>query len=115
MARITRDFYRDHLGPGNAGRIPILLSPGEGVMSATLINGQVRDNLAELQGPPKRIPPATAVGTARCQYCRTYGPLGRCQGCGAPNEPVPAPQKPTFPPNREIRAVQVPRFETVWR
>jgi len=93
--------------PGNGdGRelVPALLSPGETVMSAAQINAMVRDNLAELQGPPKRIPPpAEAVGTARCQYCRTYGPLGRCQGCGAPNEPIPAPQKPTFPPNRVWR------------
>jgi len=24
---------------------------------------------------------------ARCDYCGLYGDLGRCEGCGAPNEP----------------------------
>lgn len=26
---------------------------------------------------------------ARCAYCGRYGPLGRCEGCGAPNAPDP--------------------------
>jgi len=25
---------------------------------------------------------------ARCAYCGRYGPLGSCEGCGAPNAPA---------------------------
>ena len=24
---------------------------------------------------------------AKCEYCGRYGPLGSCEGCGAPNQP----------------------------
>jgi hypothetical protein len=55
------------------------------------------------QGPPKTIRPLTpflpplrpstgdACAQAQCQYCKRYGPLGSCQGCGAPNIPVQYP------------------------
>jgi hypothetical protein len=35
-----------------------------------------------------RPQPVDACAQARCAYCARYGPLGQCQGCGAPNEPV---------------------------
>ena len=25
---------------------------------------------------------------AKCEYCGTYGDLGKCENCGAPNRPV---------------------------
>lgn len=27
---------------------------------------------------------------AKCDYCGLHGPLGRCDGCGAPNRPIAA-------------------------
>jgi hypothetical protein len=41
------------------------------------------------QGPPKKVRTPAPAGVARCAYCGLYGPLGRCVGCGAPNEPAP--------------------------
>lgn len=39
----------------------------------------------------------------RCEYCGRYGPLGSCEGCGAPNRPAETPAKPTPPPLRVTR------------
>lgn len=48
--------------------------------------------------PPRRaapvsVEPGTIIeldnrATARCAYCGRYGPLGACEGCGAPNRPA---------------------------
>lgn len=32
-----------------------------------------------------------ACAQAQCEYCSRFGPLGSCQGCGAPNRPVQPP------------------------
>lgn len=33
--------------------------------------------------------PVDLCAQARCAYCGRFGPLGQCEGCGAPNVPVP--------------------------
>lgn len=55
-------------------------------------------------------PDAPSMSPARCAYCKTYGPLGRCASCGAPNEPA---TRPTFPANRIVMPARRP--DRVWR
>lgn len=38
---------------------------------------------------PKFNPPGQEpCAQAQCLYCKRYGSLGNCQGCGAPNVPA---------------------------
>jgi hypothetical protein len=58
---------------GCADLLPSLLEPGELV----------------LQGQPKPVKPVgQPCAQARCAYCGLFGALGRCEGCGAPNNPT---------------------------
>jgi hypothetical protein len=41
--------------------------------------------------PVPVFPTVDACAQAQCEYCSRYGPLGSCQGCGAPNRPVQGP------------------------
>ena len=44
---------------------------------------------------PKFSPPGQEpCAQAQCQYCKRYGPLGSCAGCGAPTAPVNELSKP---------------------
>lgn len=42
--------------------------------------------------PPGQGAPADACAQAKCGYCGRFGPLGSCEGCGAPNKPVQQPR-----------------------
>jgi hypothetical protein len=95
--------FRDRLErDGFADVLPALLEPGELV----------------LQGPPKPVKPfGQPCAQARCSYCGLYGALGRCDGCGAPNNPTQLIEatdrhdarprciegRTAFPPNRVVR------------
>lgn len=46
---------------------------------------------------------------AKCDYCGRYGPLGSCEGCGAPNVPVYVVDVTTFnDPVPRVLGVRVP-------
>lgn len=55
---------------------------------------------------PRPKPPAVPCDQARCDYCRRYGPLGACLGCGAPNQPV-AVSGARHRPHLEVRVQQI--------
>lgn len=38
--------------------------------------------------------PVIVAAAAKCAYCGRFGPLGKCDGCGAPNEPAPRGYQP---------------------
>lgn len=67
--------------------------------------------------PPGQGRPVDACAQAKCEYCGRYGPLGSCEGCGAPNRPVTRIDVTTFR-DREPRYIEVSepparRFDTV--
>lgn len=50
---------------------------------------------------------------ARCAYCHRYGPLGQCQGCGAPNEPAQGPTG-VITSSRALSEHQIRAIEKAW-
>jgi hypothetical protein len=64
--------------------------------------GQGRPAAAQMGRLTPDRPPRT--GLFFCRYCGRYGKAGACEGCGAPNGPAAAPERPTVPENRIVRA-----------
>jgi hypothetical protein len=51
--------------------------------------------------------PLSVCAQAKCEYCGRYGPLGPCEGCGAPTRPVRRIDVTQFGDQR-------PRYLEVW-
>lgn len=62
---------------------------------------------------PKPRPPVDACAQAKCDYCGRFGPLGQCQGCGAPNRPQMA-FGGVIESHRQLSDGQVKRLRDLW-